>query len=381
MEDEITMNWLVGPYTRKNHAHLDEMTVLHQWIGHLPGLIVDVGACQGSSLISFLKSGWRGIAFEPDPKNRELLVNNVSHAAPGAQVRFDGRAVSNQRLDAVPFYVSDQSQGIGSLSAFHESHKPGLVVETIPLSEALTEQELSATALLKIDAEGHDFFVLRGFPWGKARPEIVICEFEDSKTIPLGYQAEDMARYLVELGYEILVSEWHPIIAYGQRHDWKGLRRYIPGGLKALGWGNIIAVCGQFDIAQLIRLVDCSLNCPVRQLESIRQAFCSMRPIFIWGAGAAGRHVANTLLHENITPMGYIDSDTAKQGKWVMNLRVGSLDSLKQLAMGDVRPFVVISSMCWKEIERDLNEIGWVQELDYLVFVNLIPHDNFACSG
>jgi len=42
-------------------------------------------------------------------------------------------------------------------------------------------------------------------------------------------------------GYEVLVSEWEPIVEYGRRHTWKRFVRY-PATIAADGWGNLIAV-------------------------------------------------------------------------------------------------------------------------------------------
>jgi hypothetical protein len=79
---------------------------------------------------------------------------------------------------------------------------------------------------LKIDTEGHDLFVLQGFPWERNRPQVIECEFEDLKSKPLGYTTKDMADFLVGKGYTVYVSEWHPILKYGQRHDWHRLQKY-----------------------------------------------------------------------------------------------------------------------------------------------------------
>jgi hypothetical protein len=40
---------------------------------------------------------------------------------------------------------------------------------------------------LKIDTESHDLFVHQGYPWECGKPAVIECEFEDAKTVPLGY--------------------------------------------------------------------------------------------------------------------------------------------------------------------------------------------------
>src|SRR3546814_19620816 len=50
-----------------------------------------------------------------------------------------------------------------------------------------------------------------------------------------------MARFLLEKGYRVLVSEWHPIIRYGVRHDWRRLVAYPCELSDEVAWGNILA--------------------------------------------------------------------------------------------------------------------------------------------
>src|SRR3546814_10935540 len=85
----------------------------------------------------------------------------------------------------------------------------------------LFRSDIDGVDFLKVDTEGHDLFVLQGFPWERFRPAVIECEFEDAKTVPLGYTFHDMARFLLAKGYRVLVSEWHPIIRSGVRPDWR----------------------------------------------------------------------------------------------------------------------------------------------------------------
>src|SRR3546814_18645662 len=126
-------------------------------------------------------------------------------------------------------------------SAFHPSHVSKQVVDTTTLSDVLADADIDGVDFLKVDTEGHDLFVLKGFPWERFRPAVIECEFEDAKTVPLGYTFHDMARFLLEKGYRVLVSEWHPIIRYGVRHDWRRLVAYPCEISDAVAWGNILA--------------------------------------------------------------------------------------------------------------------------------------------
>lgn len=243
-------------FSRDAKARIEELDFVRLAIGtsHSGDLMVDVGAHQGGSSVSFLKAGWRVLAFEPDPANRDHLQKRLGDQ-PGLTV--DPRAVGDSVRKGVPFFASDQSTGASSLAAFTQSHREATKVDVTTLGLALEDYRVANVRLLKIDAEGFDKHVLEGFPWDRMQPSAIMCEFEDRKTLPLGYTAADMADMLAEKGYTVLVSEWHPIIRYGVQHDWRRLFRWgtrlTP---EAQSWGNLIAFRFKADaeaFAELIR--------------------------------------------------------------------------------------------------------------------------------
>ena len=198
------------------------------------GTMIDVGAHWGTSLAPFVNYGWNVYAFEPDLENQRELIRRF-----GSQIHIDSRAVSNKPATNVTLYKSQQSTGISSLSPFHESHYAAIGVDVITLTSFIEEQRIKKVDFLKIDTEGYDYFVLQGYPWKKA-PKVILCEFENSKTEPLGYTFNDMAEFLLSKSYELLISEWYPVKAYGTKHEWKRLTSY-PCEIDENAWGNIIA--------------------------------------------------------------------------------------------------------------------------------------------
>jgi FkbM family methyltransferase len=219
---------------------IEEVDLVHRVLAQdRPGVMIDVGAHVGTSLTPFAQSGWRVFAFEPDPKNREKLKVAI---AGFESVSLDERAVSDQDGAKVAFYSSDVSTGISGLSDFHPTHEKVADVETITLKTFCGENAVGDIDFLKIDTEGFDLFVLKGFDWdGQRHPEVILTEFEDNKTRPLGYSFLDQADFLAGQGYELLVSEWFPIVEYGRRHKW---RRFVTNPQKVSdrdAWGNIIA--------------------------------------------------------------------------------------------------------------------------------------------
>ena len=204
------------------------------------GIMIDVGGHRGESFAGFAKVGWRVDCFEPNPANHPAIEARISESR--GQIRLFPMAVSDAPKQGMTFYISDQSTGISSLHAFHETHREGFKVDAIALRDHLAEQAYPKVDFLKIDTEGFDLFVLQGIDWNAITPEVIVCEFEDSKTESLGYTYKDMAQYLVDRGYEVIVSEWHPIEAYGQTHKWNRYTRFPSDLTSPQAWGNLVAM-------------------------------------------------------------------------------------------------------------------------------------------
>lgn len=224
---------ILGPRT------MEEARLLERAIGRDgPGVLLDVGAHVGSTLLPFAEAGWAVHAFEPDRVNRAQLERNTSHLP---NVNIVPMAVAEEAGE-LTLYRSDESTGITSLTPFTGGHRPVEVVPVTTLTAYLDEARPLEVTLLKIDVEGYERFVLNGFPWSHYRPRGIMLEFEDRKTSDLGYVWTDLAEDLRSQGYHVFVSEWKPIERYGVAHRWTRFFSY-PGALHEQdGWGNILAV-------------------------------------------------------------------------------------------------------------------------------------------
>jgi FkbM family methyltransferase len=263
---------LAGPVNREENVHIDETILISDYVGRKSnGVMIDVGAHHGYASKPFLNKNWLIFAFEPDPNNRRILESQFNGHP---NVNFFKNAVSDVSGENVPFYASDESTGISSLSAFREGHKEICQVETITLSDFCEQQKITKIDFLKIDTEGFDLMVLKGVPWHKIHPDIIECEFEDLKTKDLGYNYHNIARFLVDKGYEVYVSEWHPIIRYGITHDWHQLKKYPCRLSTNTAWGNLLAFKEQPDEEVLVELIRNQL---VRPKSDI---FTRLRKIF-----------------------------------------------------------------------------------------------------
>lgn len=257
-KEKVMSSIELGPFRRDQHAHYDEtdcIAELYKEVLHGETMI-DVGAHHGWAHAPFLEKGWRIYAFEPDNKNRAKLLERLAKHKNRHLVTLESRGVSNKSQQGVSFFTSEQSTGISGLSSFHETHEESQKVDITTLTEFFQGKEMPDVDFLKIDTEGHDLFVLQGFPWERNKPAVVECEFEDSKTVPLGYTFHDLAHFLTDKDYTVYVSEWHPIIRYGVRHDWRQLMRYPCELADPKGWGNLIAFREPLDENKLITAIN-----------------------------------------------------------------------------------------------------------------------------
>lgn len=229
-----------GPLSRDRSARVDETNVVHTLLKDGPAnrIMIDVGAHHGWALQPFAESGWKVFAFEPDPVNRRRLKRRFGERR---NVVIDPRAVSDVPAASASFFKSDESSGISALHAFRESHHEVDTVAVTTVADVVKRRSIGEVSFLKIDVEGFDWNVLKGVPWERIRPAVVECEFEDAKTRLLGHTYREVCDYLVERGYTVYLSEWHPIERYGVPHDWRQLLRYPADLASEDGWGNILA--------------------------------------------------------------------------------------------------------------------------------------------
>jgi FkbM family methyltransferase len=215
---------------------IDETRIAYQFLKPDGRVMLDVGAHHGWSLEPFAKHGWEVYAFEPDPANRAVLSAKYS---PMHTVTIVPVAVSD-RPGSLTLYASKESTGISSLAPFTPGHEATATVNVITLSDYMAEHDIKRVDFLKIDVEGFERNVLAGYNW-MVEPRVIELEFEDAKTIPLGYKWQDLADGLVRRGYTVIVSEWAPIVQYGsEHHSWRRFAPYPTTLIEPDGWGNLL---------------------------------------------------------------------------------------------------------------------------------------------
>lgn len=218
----------------------DEIELIHTFLQRrrVSSVMLDVGANVGMSLKPFAADGWRVHAFEPDSVHRRKLTKICKNHP---NVSISALALSNTVTEKIPLYRSRVSGGISGLTVFHDSHYFSEYIRTTVLSIYVRENGLHEADFLKIDTEGYDLFVLQGNDWHSFRPRVVMCEFDNRKTVPLGYDFHVLAKFLVDQGYHLVVSEWEPLLEYGNQPRWGRFADYPCRLLDPEAIGNILA--------------------------------------------------------------------------------------------------------------------------------------------
>jgi FkbM family methyltransferase len=263
-----------GPFDRGQNKRVEESDVVRELFQSMACLatnkkpvMVDVGACKGGAFREFAQQGWVVHAFEPNPPLYADLLKKFNLP----NVTLNNSAVSDVEGEEIPFYTSEESLGISSLKPFRDTHELAAHVKTIKLDNYLGANGIKGIDFLKVDTEGFDLMVLKGLDLGQYPAEAVLCEFEDRKTKPLGYSMQDMADYLQSFGYTVYVSEWHPVVRYGIRHQWRALKLYPCELEDPNGWGNLLAFKQDPGIGTVTRALRNSLRkqCGDKGVQSV----------------------------------------------------------------------------------------------------------------
>lgn len=173
------------------------------------GCFVDVGANMGyfSLLWAAFAPAGKVFAFEPSPRNVQLLANNVALNGFADRVTVVPKAAGHQpgsiRFDIGP---SEQT-GWGRIA--NGECGSAIEVPLVRLDEELGDREI---AVLKIDTEGADALVIKGAEALLKRQRIATIFFEQHPLMAqLGIREGEAQAYLRGFGYhcqEIDDNEW-----------------------------------------------------------------------------------------------------------------------------------------------------------------------------
>ncbi len=203
-----------------SHAQNFEDIILWRALRHIErGFYIDIGAQEpvtDSVSLGFYEQGWRGAHVEATVH----YADKLRAARPDEEVLQV--AVSDTVGDLTFFEIADTGLSTGN-AEFAEKHRAtghgvtSTTVPAVPLAEVLERYGQREIHWLKIDVEGMEARVIRGWGASAVRPWIVVVEStEPCTTIPTYDEWEPR---LVALGYDFVyfdgvnrfyVSHAHP---------------------------------------------------------------------------------------------------------------------------------------------------------------------------
>lgn len=152
------------------------------------GRYIDVGASspvRDSPSYACYERGWHGLAIEPIAERvvewrrlrpRDITIQAAAGAASGEAILFrtDGIGGRSSCMSSSVQALRDEGSAIDSF-----------VVPVVTLDAVCAMHKLTDVQFLKIDVEGYEGEVLRGFAFDRCRPELLIVE-----TLPLSNDRE-----------------------------------------------------------------------------------------------------------------------------------------------------------------------------------------------
>lgn len=172
-----------------------------------PGMtVIDIGANIGQyTLLAAERIGNSGrvISFEPADDNFDILQRNVEMNGFGDRVQLIKNAVGSS-IGICEFVLATDG---GSNSIYQKSTNQSTVkrinVPCVTLDSIFMSQDFDRVDLIKIDAEGADFEVIKGAQKTlKKYHPVLFVEFAERVLIKFGTTPIEMLRFLRQLGYE-----------------------------------------------------------------------------------------------------------------------------------------------------------------------------------
>lgn len=167
-------------------------------------VLVDIGAGDGEALAEFLTAGWDVWAFEPDPSHRVRLFDRLAHFEHLPR-RVDARDLHDIDLDG--FLLDNEIDHVDHLRLPSPTGGPAMLSSLLERSNV--------------------------------RPASVLLDTDWRATASVP-NIREAARNLVELDYQVLVSEWFPTSAACSSPAWRRLFEYSGDEFEAVGPAKLL---------------------------------------------------------------------------------------------------------------------------------------------
>jgi len=171
------------------------------------GIFIDVGA--GVGYFSAIASNVVGVSgqvhcFEPNPGNAGAIEKMVKNN-PQSNITLNSYALGADECDHNYYIQRLERSSVNSMVNGLIGRVDEVInVRTRRLDTYLSEKEISAVSLIKIDVEGYEYYVLKGlsvfFERTACKPPI-ICEIVISVYKNNDFSIEDISSYMASYGY------------------------------------------------------------------------------------------------------------------------------------------------------------------------------------
>jgi len=168
-------------------------------------VILDIGANIGwysMVLRNSIKQNITIFAFEPEPKNFDLLTKNIE-CNNMTGIHAVNKAVAEQSGRATLFLYSSKNSGRHSLLNVNPQTKMSIEVETVNIEDFLEKNKIDfdRIKLIKIDIEGYEVLALKGATTLLSKVPYMFLEYSPSLMIKAGQDPAYFIQWLSEFGF------------------------------------------------------------------------------------------------------------------------------------------------------------------------------------
>jgi FkbM family methyltransferase len=183
---------------KKYGIYEQEETKLWKELIKNDSIVLDIGANIGYFTLIMSKLARQVHAFEPDPRNFQILQNNIE-ANNIKNVKLYHSAAA-ETAGSSTLYLSEINRGMHRLYRSDWCKEGSVQVQTVRIDDIIDQSDF-----VKIDVEGAELGVLKGMKQllEKSKPT-VIMEFDRASIMEYGAKPKDIYDFMASLGYAIL---------------------------------------------------------------------------------------------------------------------------------------------------------------------------------
>ncbi len=163
-------------------------------------LVIDIGANIGYYALIEAKAGAKVIAFEPTPKNIEILKKNIEINKFENQILVSDKAISDKK-GTEKLYLGFSNSG-NSMIPLNENH---ILIKSVTLDEYLSKQNIKKVDIIRMDIEGGELKAVKGMEklLTENPPKHLFIELHPVQLASTGYSIKEITEIIYSFGYEI----------------------------------------------------------------------------------------------------------------------------------------------------------------------------------